>query len=190
MDILLAFLPFVTFAAASRFAGTTTALLLGAAASLALTVYGVAIKKQSIRILEAGTLILFGGLTAYSKLASAQWPVLGVRLGVDSGLLIIVLCSMALKQPFTLQYAKESVPKVYWGEPSFVRTNFKLTAVWAAAFAAIVAADALMFFLPRIPMAVGIAVTVAALFVAARVTAKVAAEAGGPSSKAVARDAS
>jgi cobalamin synthase len=95
-----------------------------------------------------------------------------VRLGVDVGLLVIVLSSMAIRQPFTLQYAKESVPKEHWGEPKFIETNNKLTSVWAAAFAAIVVADASMFFVPSIPMAFGIAVTVAALL-AARYTSKI-----------------
>ncbi|WP_328546219.1 hypothetical protein [Streptomyces platensis] len=57
-------------------------------------------------------------------------------------LMTIALGSMACRVPFTLQYAREQVPREFWGEPRFLRTNYYITGSnyyitgsWAAAFA-------------------------------------------------------
>jgi hypothetical protein len=55
--------------------------------------------------------------------------------------LLIVLVSMAIGQPFTLQHARESVSPALWREAEFVRVNVAITAVWAAAFAAMAVID-------------------------------------------------
>ena len=52
-------------------------------------------------------MFLFGGLAVYALLGGPAWTVIGVRLRVDAGLLLIVLASMAVGRPFTLQYARE-----------------------------------------------------------------------------------
>ena len=43
--------------------------------------------------------------------------------------------SILIRQPFTLQYAKEDAPPEIWDEPHFLRVNYVITWVWAAAFA-------------------------------------------------------
>ncbi|MEI9864304.1 MAG: hypothetical protein WDN00_07060 [Limisphaerales bacterium] len=62
---------------------------------------------------------------------------------------MIVLISMAIRCPFTLQYAREGTPETLWREPEFIRVNYVITAVWAAAFAVMVAADLVMFYMPK-----------------------------------------
>lgn len=47
----------------------------------------------------------------------AWWPIAGVRLRVDLGLLPIVLLSMAIGRPFTLQYAREMTERAVWVWP-------------------------------------------------------------------------
>ena len=59
----------------------------------------------------------------------ATWSVVGVRALVDAGLLLIVLVSMAIGRPFTLQYAREQVAPEFWNSPEFVRTNYVITAI-------------------------------------------------------------
>lgn len=54
--------------------------------------------------------------------------------------------------------------------PAFVRTNYAITYAWALAFAAMVAADILMIYLPTVPHALGILITVAALYAAIKFT--------------------
>ena len=71
---------------------------------------------------------------------------------------------MALRRPFTLQYAREGTPKETWTTPEFIRVNYVITAVWAAAFAVMVAADLAMLYMPNVPMRVGIWITIAAIY--------------------------
>jgi hypothetical protein len=48
---------------------------------------------------------------------------------------VIVLGSLLVRQPFTLQYAREDAPREMWHEPHFLRANYVITWVWAMAFA-------------------------------------------------------
>ena len=89
-----------------------------------------------------------------------------VRLVVDSGLFAIGLASLMIGMPFTLQYAREQVPRKYWDSPLFFTTNQRITGAWTAAFAVMAAADAAAEYVEEIPVWIDIAATVAA-FVAA-----------------------
>jgi len=102
---------------------------------------------------EIGTFLLFGGLAAYGALSSAAACIMGVRLRVDAGLPAIVPITIALRRPFTLQYPRERAPRDQWSSPTFMSTNYTITAAWAVA----VAADALLLFRPDLPSWIGIA---------------------------------
>jgi hypothetical protein len=170
MGILLAFAPFFVFIVVERLLGVTAGLAAATATSAGLLVRDALSRKKTIKVLEIGTLLLFGGLTAYTVMVKTAWSIPAVRLWVDAGLLVIVLVSLAVRQPFTLQYAREQVSRELWDTPEFVRTNYIITAVWAGAFALMVAADLMMLFVPALPTFVAILVTVAALWGAARFT--------------------
>jgi hypothetical protein len=47
----------------------------------------------------------------------------------------IALFSVVIRQPFTIQYAKDETPKEYWDSPTFIHINYVLTWAWIAAFA-------------------------------------------------------
>jgi hypothetical protein len=127
-------------------------------------------RNRSVKILEIGTMVLFGGLAAYALLTGATWSVVGVRLRVDAGLLLIVLVSIAFRTPFTVQYAREKVGQELWSSSEFIRTNYVITAVWAAAFGVMVIADLIMLYMPNVPLRVGIWTTIVAIIGAARFT--------------------
>ncbi len=169
MGILVAFAPFIVFVIGQRFIGITAGLV-SAAVVAAFLLIKAATARQSIKVLEAGTLILFGGLAIYAKLAHPAWSIIAVRLRVDAGLLLVVLASLALRQPFTLQYAREQVPPEMWSSPIFIRTNYLITGVWALAFAVMVLAEAMILYVPSVPRQAGIIVTVAAIYGAFRFT--------------------
>lgn len=170
MNLLLAFAPFITFAIVDRVVGATPGLIAGALVAIALVIRDALSKKRTVKILEVGTVILFGGLAVYSLLLTVAWTIVGVRLWVDAGLLVIVLASLALRQPFTLQYAREKVAEEYWAQPAFLRTNDIITAVWAAAFALMVIADLVMLYVPAVPVRVGVWVTILAILGAYKFT--------------------
>lgn len=43
------------------------------------------------------------------------------------------LVSLLLNKPFTLEMSKESAPRHFWGNPAFLRLNWRISAAWAAA---------------------------------------------------------
>jgi hypothetical protein len=170
MNILLAFAPFIAFVFLERTLGAEPGLAGAAAVALALLIYDALIRQRTPKVLEIGTVILFGALASYGAVNGMDWSVAGVRLAVDGGLLLIVLVSMAIRQPFTLQYARETSPRELWDQPDFIRTNYVITAVWDAAFAIMVAVDLAWLVMPNLPPRVVIIVTLLAIVGAVKFT--------------------
>lgn len=77
---------------------------------------------------------------------------------------------MVLRRPFTLQYARESVPVAVQQTPEFRRVNYVITAAWALAFAAMVVAEFCLLYVSGFPHGAGIVVIVAALVAAVKFT--------------------
>ncbi|MFT3730026.1 MAG: hypothetical protein QM780_01190 [Hyphomicrobium sp.] len=167
--MLLAFAPFVAFAVLNHFISPTAALAIAALISLGLIGREIVL-GHSAKILEVGTCILFGGLAVYAYLSNANWPIVGVKLAVDIGLLAIVLFSLVVGRPFTIQYARETVPRDLWDSPQFLRTNQVITLVWLAAFAAIIVADLILLFRPDVPHKLSVLLTIGALYAAFKFT--------------------
>jgi intracellular septation protein A len=162
MNILLSFGPFVLFAVLMRFGDVLFAVIAAAALS-ALLIVRESRRGKSIKILEAGTVVLFGGLAVFTAITHFDWTILEARLAVDVGLLVIVLGSIIARRPFTLQFAREQVSQEYWANPQFIATNYKISGAWGLAFAVLVLADIVMAYYPAIPLWVGIIVTILAL---------------------------
>jgi hypothetical protein len=157
MNLLLAFPPFVAFVIIERLFGVPFGLGAGAAVA-------------ALKILEIGTTLLFASLTAYALVNDVQWSIAAVRLRVDAGLALVVLTSIASRQPFTLQYARESVSRDQWDTPRFLRVNYVISTAWAVAFAVLALADLLMAYVPTLPHGAGIALTVIAIVAAMKFT--------------------
>jgi hypothetical protein len=164
METLLAFAPFIVYVVIERIAGIMPGLISAAMVAFALLIRDIISPKRTVKLLDIGTTILFGGLAAYARFTAVTWSIVAVRLRVDAGLLLIVLTSIIVRRPFTLQYARERVARDLWDSPEFVRINYVITAAWAGAFAVMVAADLVMLYVPTLPRWVGIAATVAALY--------------------------
>jgi hypothetical protein len=165
MSILLGLSPFVVFFALTR-AHSPLAGLLGAFAVSLLLCGRMWRRGESLKILEVGSLVVFGALATCTLAVAPHWSVATVRLAVDAGLLAIALTSLVVGRPFTIQYARERVPEAIWALPAFFTTNRLITAVWAAAFAVLVAADAAAEYVPAVPLSIDVAVSVAALLAA------------------------
>ena len=97
MGILLSFAPFMAFALVDRLVDPVAGLAAGATVSALLIGREMLGMKRSPKLLEIGSLVLFGGLAVYCALASPDWSVVSVRLRVDSGLMLIVLASLGLQ---------------------------------------------------------------------------------------------
>ena len=161
MSILLSLSPFAVFFVLMRLRSPMAGLVGALVASLLLCAF-MRRRGEAVKILEVGSLALFGLLCAYTWLGAPTWSVATVRLAVDAGLLVIVLVSLAIGQPFTLQYARERVPEHIWAMPVFFTTNVIISGIWAGAFTVLVAADAAAEWLPAVPLWIDIVAYVAA----------------------------
>lgn len=170
MNLLTSFAPFIVFAVLIHLGLTEPALWAGAAVAAGLILRDRLLLGRSAKILEVGTAVLFTGLALYTAVTVQSWTVPLVRLVVDLGLLTIVLLSLAVGLPFTLQYARENTPQAIWSTPEFLAANRSITAVWAAAFAVLAVADSIMAFMPQVPHGFGVLLTVAAIYGAFRFT--------------------
>ncbi|MFD6513296.1 hypothetical protein [Rhodococcus sp. NPDC060176] len=111
-----------------------------AAAALGLSLLILAASHRrggTVKLLEVFDVAFFGVLAAIGLLASAntiRWFELWGGELTNITLVVFAFGSILLRNPFTLQYAKESTPEEYWTTPLFLRINYVITAVWALAF--------------------------------------------------------
>jgi hypothetical protein len=161
MMIFLILAPYAAFTLL-MLAGSPVASLL-AAAAICLLVIGVDVfRGRSVKLLGAGSAILFASLGGYLTLIDPGLSPSALKLAVDCGLLAIALLSLAIRFPFTLQYAREVVDAKTADLPGFLTANYLITAVWALAFLLMLMANLLMIYLPGMPLWSGLAIAFAA----------------------------
>jgi hypothetical protein len=165
MSILFSLSPFIVFFVLMRLVSPLAGLATAFAVSLLMGFYQWW-RGEQVKVLELGSLLLFGLLLLYTLRAAPHWSVATVRLAVDGGLFTIGLVSLAIGTPFTLQYARERVPKEYWASPLFLATNQRITGVWTAAFAVMTIADAAAEYVEAIPLWIDIGATIGAFVTA------------------------
>lgn len=171
MNTLLGFAPYIAFYVAIQLVAVEAALWIAAVVALLITGWNW-MRSGSPKVLEIGSVVVFAALAAFTAAVHWRWTLVAVRLAVDSGLLLIVLFSLAVDRPFTLQYAREQAPKEVWNTSLFLSINRRITWVWSAAFAALVAAHAAVVFVAGTPQWIDTVVTIAALLGAFRFTAQ------------------
>jgi hypothetical protein len=161
MMIFLILVPFATFTALMLLTSATVSLFAGAAVAAATIAYDLT-RGGSLKMLAAGSLILFSALGCYIAFVDSSWSSPAVRLAVDSGVLAIALTSIAIRFPFTLQYAREVVDAETMQLPGFMRANYIISWAWTAAFLLMLVANILMIYQPSLPLWVGLAIAFAA----------------------------
>ena len=163
MNILLGFAPFIVFAVLAAVARPMDGLVAAALVAVAMVGRDVITPGRRPKKTEIATLALFGGLVLYGLFGHAAWSVTGIRLCVDSGLLLLVVASMVTRRPFTLQYAREQTHWKHWHSAEFQRTNYIITSAWALAFLVMVLAEIALLNMPDLPRRAGMIAIVLAL---------------------------
>jgi multisubunit Na+/H+ antiporter MnhG subunit len=161
MTIFLILAPFAAFALLMLVSSAAVSLFTGAAIAAAIIGYEVS-RGRSIKMLAVGAVIMFSSLGCYITLIDGDWSATEVRLAVDIGTLAIALASIALRFPFTLQYAREAVDAETLKMPGFLRANYIISWAWTGAFVLMLIANLLTIYIPSLPFWVGLAIGVAA----------------------------
>ena len=140
MNLVLGFVPFILFAVLMRLS-VDLALWIAFAAAFTLAIRSF-LDTRVLKTLDAGNITLFGLLAVYKGFVQPGLSFGSVLLAVDGGLLAVVVASIVLHEPFTLQYAREQVDPKQWSSADFLRANYVVTSVWVAALALMTGADA------------------------------------------------
>jgi hypothetical protein len=132
---------------------TSAMLSVFAAASVCLAVIALdAVRGRSVKLLGAGSAVLFAGIGSYLALIDPALSASKVKLAVDAGVFIISAGSILIRYPFTLQYALESVPAETAAMPGFLRANYIITGAWTAAALLMMLSNLAMLYVPGLPI--------------------------------------
>ena len=170
MTIFLILAPFGSFALLILV--TSAQVSLFASAAICLAVIGIDVYRgRSIKMLGAGTVMVFTLLGAYVALVDPNMSHSAVKLTVDIGVLAISLLSLIIRKPFILQYALEEVDAETARQPGFRKAIYIITWAWTGAFVLMIAGNLLTIYVPGFPIWSGLVIALAARNSAAFFTA-------------------
>lgn len=150
--------PYMAFAALATIASVTDSLMVAALVSLAVN-FADHLRGRAPKALGLVTTAMPFALATYFVLGETEWSRTEIGFIFDLGIFAVALVSIVLRTPFTLQYARETSDAVTQAEPDFIKVNYVLTAVWAAAMALMMAVDVLAIYRPSLPLWVALALT-------------------------------
>ena len=136
LSLILGFLPLIAFnVLAGRVANN--GLAWGALVALAIAVINMAITRprwppKIINLILASLFLVLTLIGFLSNRSINGWLVDWASGLVTLTLGLLLLVTMPI-MPFTEQYARERVPREYWGRPVFKKVNRVLSLAWAAA---------------------------------------------------------
>src|SRR5258705_10952850 len=108
MTIFLILAPYGAFATLMLVSPAVISLFASAAIGLLVTAYD-AFRGRSIKVLGAGSVILFAALGAYITLVDRGLSSSAVKLTIDAGVFAISVTPLVMRKPVTLPYAREMV---------------------------------------------------------------------------------
>jgi hypothetical protein len=168
--MIVGFLPVIVFSLLATLS-QDLALWAAFAAAFAVAMRDFA-REQLLRILDVGSTLLFGLLALYTGFIRPDLSIEMTRLIVDTGFFALALLSILLRNPLTLQYAREHAPRELWTTKRFTLTNYGLTAFWMMAFGAMAATDAFADMHKSLPRSLDAAAGLVVLLVAVGFTAR------------------
>lgn len=151
MTIFLILAPYGAFAFLMLVTSATLSLFAAAAICLAVFAFDV-LCGRSVKILGAGSVVTFAAVGCYVGLVNPGMSVAAVKFSVDAGVLLVMLLSIMVRHPFTLQYALEEVDTETARLPGFIRANYIITWAWAAAMLAMTIGNVALIYVPDLPI--------------------------------------
>lgn len=161
MAIFLILAPYGAYTFLMLVTSATISVFAASAICLATIAVDVA-RGRSVKILAAGSAVVFAAIGLYLALVDPKLGTLGVKLSVDIGIFVISLGSMLIRRPFTLQYAVETVPAETAAIPGFLTANYIITGAWTATALLMMATNIALLYFPGLPLWSSLAVAFAA----------------------------
>jgi Acyl-CoA thioester hydrolase/BAAT N-terminal region len=131
---MIGFLPWIVYWILVGNVSFTTSILvtLGVAVAVNAATYA---RTRSFKLFEAGAIAIFVALLIVSLVGEESFLERWIQPLSNLGILVLALATVAVGRPFTLEYARESVPREVQATAGFDYVNRLLTWVWIGAFA-------------------------------------------------------
>jgi hypothetical protein len=107
MTLFLILAPYAAFALLMLVTSAAVSLFTAAAICLAVIAYDLA-GGRSMKILGAGSVVVFTAVGSYVSLIDPHLGVSAVKFAVDTGIFLVTLGSIVIGKPFTLQWQRVS----------------------------------------------------------------------------------
>ena len=133
LQVFVGFIPWIFYWSFSG-PGLWTIAILGGLTAAAGLVSWRWVKRHDVKTMELVTMGYFA-VHAILTLALGS-PFLKTYGPIANSLVLAGMAfgTLAIKKPFTYQYAKEDWDKSYWDEPAFIKINEIITGVWGGIF--------------------------------------------------------
>jgi hypothetical protein len=129
--LLLTFAPWLSFLLIAH--GTPIRVKVGLVVAFLLSIaMGIARLHRGV-ILWVG-LVFFGSATLAVGVFENLWTLRHIGVLANGALAAGSWLTIAVRKPFTLDYAKEHTAPALWDSPVFLKTNDVVTAAWAMTF--------------------------------------------------------
>src|SRR6266567_3206919 len=161
MTIFLILAPYGAFTLLMLVTSAAVSLFAGAAICLAVIAYDLA-GGRSLKILGAGSVVVFTAVGSYVALIDPHLGVSAVKFAVDTGIFLVTLGSIVLGKPFTLQYAREVVDAETAKVPGFMKANYIITWAWTLSMLLMMAGNVALIYVPGLPLWSGLLIAFAA----------------------------
>ena len=142
MSLLLSFAPWIVFWILVSNDSFVESAWLGFAIAFLLNIKSIV--QRTAKILNLGSTIYFFLLAVAATLVHVSYLERYAYMTGNLALTLIVLISILIGKPFTLQYAREQVEKELWDNPGFYRTNLVISWGWFIAFVGMTVSSALL----------------------------------------------
>jgi hypothetical protein len=161
MMIFLILAPYAAFSLLMLVSSAAVSVFSAAAVCLMVIGYDV-VRGRSIKILGAGSVVVFAAIGVYLTLANPALSTSAVKIAVDVGIFLISLLSIVIRRPFTLQYALEEVDAETAKLPGFIRASYIISWAWTGAVLLMMIGNVATIYVPNLPLWSGILVAFAA----------------------------
>jgi|SRR5579859_4098229 len=168
MNLVAGFAPFILFTVLSRLS-VDLALWIAFATAFVVTIRDF-VESPSLRLLDAGSLTLFALLALGRGFLDPTLSLPAVRFIAALSLFLVLGLPLALKRPFSVDYARLDPREAGWPPELFLRVNYLVSAAWALAFAVMAVADGAVTFDAGLPLYGSIAISLLALAAAVTFT--------------------
>ena len=131
LKLLLGFAPWLAFLFIAH--GSLFRLKVGLVVALVLAVAMGLMKLHRGVILWVG-LVFFSVSTLLVLGFEDMWTVRHMGVLANGAMALATWYTVAVKRPFTMDYARDHTPPELWSSPTFLRTNQIITAAWSTCF--------------------------------------------------------